>query len=275
MFNEIKNKLWNQHDLNNKNVLVIREQGAGDEILYGSMYNDIINLNNNVKIEVDNRLLKLFKRSFGSKNNFVSENKLSQNKKSLKKIDRLIFAGSLGRIFRNQKNDFPKNNQYLFPDKQIVKTIKSRLNTINKKPKIGISWISKNKKFGKGKSMDLISLLPILNKKKASFVNLQYGDTSEEIDNFNNETGINIIDLKDIDKFNDFESLAALLESLDLLITVSNTTAHLAGAIGKETWVMAPKRRIIAILLEYRDGYYTLVSFNTYLSKNKYMGKYY
>ena len=50
-----------------------------------------------------------------------------------------------------------------------------------------------------------------------------------------------ILDLKDIDKFNDFESLAALLESLDLLITVSNTTAHLAGAIGKETWVMAPK----------------------------------
>ena len=31
------------------------------------------------------------------------------------------------------------------------------------------------------------------------------------------------------------------LNSLDLLITVSNTTAHLAGAIGKKTWVMAPK----------------------------------
>ena len=54
------------------------------------------------------------------------------------------------------------------------------------------------------------------------------------------ETQLLIIDLDDIDKFDDFESLAALIQSLDLFITVSNTTAHLSGAIGKETWVFIP-----------------------------------
>ena len=62
----------------------------------------------------------------------------------------------------------------------------------------------------------------------------------KEISDFKKETGIDVIDLEDIDKFNDFENLAALIESLDLFITVSNTTAHLSGSIGKETWVMAP-----------------------------------
>ena len=63
--NEIKHKLWNGHDLKSKNILVVREQGAGDEILYSSMYGDIINLNKNVKIETDVRFLKLFKLKKG------------------------------------------------------------------------------------------------------------------------------------------------------------------------------------------------------------------
>ena len=82
---------------------------------------------------------------------------------------------------------------------------------------------------------------PILETKEATFINMQYDDHIKEINDFKNTTGIEIIDFKDIDKFNDFESLAGLIESLDLFITVSNTTAHLAAALGKETWVMAPK----------------------------------
>ena len=106
---------------------------------------------------------------------------------------------------------------------------------------MGISWYSNNKRIGGGKSMSLMSLLPVIQTNKISFINLQYGNHLKEIRDFNKNTGIKIFDLKDIDKFNDFESLAALIDSLDLFITVSNTTAHLAGAIGKETWVMAPK----------------------------------
>ena len=89
--------------------------------------------------------------------------------------------------------------------------------------------------------MSLNTLLPILKIKNVSYVNLQYGDYSNDIKKFTNETGIEIIDLHEIDKFNDFNNLAALIDSLDLFITVSNTTAHLSAALGKETWVMAPK----------------------------------
>ena len=238
-YKSIMKKIWNGTKIKKQKTLVIREQGAGDEILYSSMYKDFNILNNNVIFEADPRLITLFKRSL--KVNLIPANKISNNKKALKDIDMTIFAGSLGRVCRNKKSDFPKTDKYLVPKKEISKKIKLRLNRINNNPKVGISWYSKNKRIGGGKSIKLMELFPILKLKEISFVNLQYDNHKKEIQEFTKKTNIKIIDLDDIDKFNDFESLASLLDSLDLLITVSNTTAHLAGAIGKKTWVMAPK----------------------------------
>ena len=158
-----------------------------------------------------------------------------------KNFNKIIFAGSLGKIFRQKINNFSKKKNYIITNKKIVGDMQLRLNQINNRPKIGISWFSKNKRIGGGKSIKLQELLPILELKEVSYVNMQYDNRREEIKEFKEQTGIEIIELDDIDKFNDFESLAALIESLDLFITVSNTTAHLSGAIGKETWVMAPK----------------------------------
>ncbi|MBD41851.1 MAG: hypothetical protein CMI92_00165 [Pelagibacteraceae bacterium] len=236
-YENIKEKLWSGEKLTNQKLLVLREQGAGDEILYSSMYQDLTNINKNVVFETDPRLISLFKRSF--KINFIKDKFYSKN--DLDKFDKIIFAGSLGKFFRKNINEFPKRKNYLISNKEIVKKINTRLNKLNNNKKIGISWFSKNKRIGGGKSINLNEMKPILETKEATFINMQYDDHIKEINDFKNTTGIEIIDFKDIDKFNDFESLAGLIGSLDLFITVSNTTAHLAAALGKETWVMAPK----------------------------------
>ena len=70
---------------------------------------------------------------------------------------------------------------------------------------------------------------------------LQYGDTTKEIGEFQKLSNIKIHNIKNIDLFNDFESIAALLKNLDLFITVSNSTAHLAGALGVPTFLIKPK----------------------------------
>ena len=72
------------------------------------------------------------------------------------------------------------------------------------------------------------------------FVDLQYGETAEERDAIKRETGIEIVRLKDIDNTNDIDGLAALVSACDVVVTVSNTTAHLAGALGVPTWVFVP-----------------------------------
>jgi ADP-heptose:LPS heptosyltransferase len=73
----------------------------------------------------------------------------------------------------------------------------------------------------------------------AQFVDLQYGDTAAERAAAE-AMGLNLAHLPDVDLFNDIDGLAALLAACDLVISVSNTTAHLSGALGVPTWVMVP-----------------------------------
>ena len=239
----IKEKLWkNENLLKNDKILVVKEQGIGDEILYGSMYPDLINNFPNVIIESDHRLISLFKRSFDSvnKNRFHNYLNFSGNKKKLEQFKTVIYAGSLGKLFRNKISDFPKK-RFLKSNKKLQEKIKIDLDKLNNLKKVGISWKSKREHYGKYKSIDLPLLLPILKLKELFFINMQYGDCEKEIKEFNNKNKTNIHTFDDVDLFNDFEGAGALLKNLDLFITVSNSTAHLAGALGVPTWLIKPK----------------------------------
>ena len=72
------------------------------------------------------------------------------------------------------------------------------------------------------------------------FVDLQYGDTRADREALERELGLHIERLDDIDTTNDIDGLAALMTACDLVATVSNTTAHLAGALGRPTFVFIP-----------------------------------
>ena len=70
--NRVRNKLWLGENIDkNKKILIIKEQGVGDEILYGSMYPDLLNKFCNVQIETEPRLISLFERSLNKKNTFI------------------------------------------------------------------------------------------------------------------------------------------------------------------------------------------------------------
>ena len=231
----------NIKDIKNKKILVLREAGLGDEILFSSIYTELIKQNNNVIIECDHRLKNIYKRSFNY-DKFISKSSFLRSKSNLIKYDFSIYAGSLCGIFRKNLSDF-NYNEYLKPNIKKVKYFHRKLRNINLMPKIGISWISTRLDLGKDKSVDLKELLPILKRKNFSFVNLQYGDFNKKIYYFNKKYNLNIIDIPELDKFKDIEGLLALISGLDLVITVRNTTAHLSGSIGKQTLLLAPDNR--------------------------------
>ena len=72
-------------------------------------------------------------------------------------------------------------------------------------------------------------------------VNLQYGDVEDEIREFKEVTGIDIVQCASVDNREDLDGLAALIEVCDLVVSTSNVTIHMAGALAKETWVMLPR----------------------------------
>ena len=242
----VKNKLWSDEKLTNKNkILIIKEQGIGDEILFSSMYPDLLVKFPNCVIETEKRLLNLFKFSFKHNDNFVEYRSISGNKDELKKFDHTIYAGSLGKLFRNSISDFPKN-KFLLSSKILNVQNTNLINLSSDKIKIGISWTSKSL-VGKDKSLTLNQLKPIfLINTKFIFINMQYHDSSKEIIQFEKENKkIKINNLIDTDMYNDFDTLASVLSKLDLFITVSNSTAHLAAALGVETWVIKPKNHAV------------------------------
>ena len=242
--NIVKNKLWDGKSIKkNSKILIIKEQGVGDEILYSSMYEEVLKKYKNIEIETDKRLIPLFKNSFNSKS-FVPVSTYSNSEKKLDVFDEIIYAASLGKIFRNKLSDFPRKD-YLLPSKKDINKFSNILLKIDKKIKIGISWKSRNEETGNDKSLDLNLLAPIINNKSLTFINMQYGDTDQELDNFNNNNVCKIHTISELDLFNDFSSMAGLIKNLDLFISVSSTTAHLSAAVGTPTWIIKPKNHVL------------------------------
>ena len=222
----------------NKKILVLREQGIGEEILFSSIYKELINLNKNISIETDKRLINIFERSFEC-NLFVPDGYYSKNKEMLKKFDSIIFAGSLCSYFRKNKSNF-LNKPYLIED--FNKTAEIKKDPVFKKNdlKIGLSWKSVVSIYGKLKSLNLSDFKSLI-KKNRQFINLQYGNVDEEIKQKVNQD-FNIYSFEKIDLFNDLEFLMSILKNLDVFVTVSNSTAHLASAMGVKTFLICTKK---------------------------------
>ena len=113
---------------------------------------------------------------------------------------------------------------------------------------IGISWKSIQTKY-KTKSVQLKDMERIFSGLDVVLVNLQYGDVEDEIREFKDATGIEVVQCASVDNREDLDGLAALIAVCDLVVSTSNVTVHMAGALAKDTWV----------LLHYVSVYYWLV----------------
>ena len=235
-------------------ILVIREQGVGDEILYGTMYFDLLNEFSDLIIECDERLIPLFKNSFQlHKDKFVKLGTYSSDVNEINNFDHIVYAGSLGKYFRNDLNSFSQN-PYL---KSIQNYKDLELDNILSEVqglKIGISWKSFKNRYSSEKSLSLEDFENIFNVNNSIIFNLQYGDVKEELKSFTKKQNYKIITLDNLDLFNNFSGLANLLNNLDLFVTVSNSTAHLASALGVRTILIKPANHASFHYWDYEDG---------------------
>jgi len=231
---------WDGDTSRPRRLLLWGEQGIGDQILYASMIADLAASPMHIDVEIDPRLVPLFQRSFPRIAWLQPQDPRS--------IDRAAYAGqaplaSLGRWLRPSFDAFPGHRGYLKADAGKTKSLAARLRAPGAEKVIGISWASTNREFGDRKSAALTDWIEILRMPGVRFVDLQYGDTGDDRDELRKLHGLEIQHLGEIDLYSDLESLAALCAACDLVITVSNVTAHVAGALGKPVWLLAPLGR--------------------------------
>ena len=219
-------------------LLVLPEQGLGDQIFYGGILADLENNSIHATVCVDDRLVALFQRSF-HRLSFIGTSALSEVTIS-SSFARHIHIGSLGSLFRRSDADFKRiQSPYLWGDGDLLTKFQARLKSANQLV-CGLSWDSKHTENGRTKRMSLTDLLPALQVSNVHFVDLQYGDTQAERQSLANMHGVAMTHMDDVDNFHDIDKLAALIQACDVVVTVSNSTAHLAAALGKATLVMLP-----------------------------------
>jgi tetratricopeptide (TPR) repeat protein len=215
-------------------LLVWGEQGLGDEILHAGMIPDLLQRTAPVTLEVEPRLVTLFARSFPGVAVIPVGAALAPGPFAAQEP-----IASLGRRFRPSWEAFPKRDRgYLVADEMRTRALRRRLD--DGRTVVGLSWVSKAPIGGAQKSARLADFADLLRSPGYRFVDLQYGDTHTEREAVERELGVRVERLPDIDNTNDLDGLAALMGACDAVVTVSNTTAHLAGALGRPTWVMVP-----------------------------------
>ncbi len=216
-------------------IMLHGEQGLGDQIIYLSLLHEVVNWPNPILVKIEPRLIPLFKRSFPAINFYSDKENLDP---SLYKHHALV--GSLPQFFRNSKESFlNQKKSFLIADEIKTSMLRNQL-TVKKDFVCGIAWKSKNEEIGHCKTASLNDFLPILKLPSINFLDLQYGDTLGERSDLKNKHDIILTKIDDIDNFNDIDGLASLINACDFIVTISNVTAHIAGALGKKVFLIVP-----------------------------------
>mgnify|MGYP001346965734 FL=1 len=237
---------WEGTDPKDKSILVWTEQGIGDEIMFSSILPDLLNRNANVIVESDTRMVSLFQRSF-PKIRFIPRQNPPNSQLLNTTVDYQTPIGSLGKWFRTDKNSFILNrNTYLRACPKKTSEIRKKYQELAKeKILIGISWkstgINQRQTYSKKKKSTLLEhWQPVLAQRNYYFINLQYGNVKQELNEFQKHNNLKIHQDEEIDSLSSLDDFAAQISALDLVISTSNTTVHLAGALGKQVWTLLP-----------------------------------
>lgn len=222
-------------------LLLWAEQGIGDEIFHAGLLPLVPTDRMRVTLAVDKRLHAIFRRSF-PQFDVIDSGALT----APMEVSHAAQApmGDLGGILDIDAEGLGRRGpSFLRPDIARRAAIVHAPDFPKARPVVGLSWKSANKKFGAEKSLRLTDLAPVLALPGLSFVNLQYGDVTNDIADARQSLGVDIHEVAGLDLYNDIDGLMALVDACDVVVTTSNVTAHVAGSIGKKAVVMVPANR--------------------------------
>jgi tetratricopeptide (TPR) repeat protein len=217
-------------------LLIWHEQGVGDELMFLSLLPELAR-EMKLLVECDARLVGLLGRSIAGVEFVPRAPDGAGPSRWPEDVVAQTPAGSLMRYMRPDPASFAEGGAYLKPDEARRDALRERYG--HDRLRVGLSWHTTAASSGARRRLALSSLLPFLRNPHARFINLQYGDHADEIAALAGH-GIELLQDPSVDSWADLDGFAAQVASLDLVITIDNSTAHMAGALGVPCWVMLP-----------------------------------
>ena len=221
--------LWNGTPAAGKRILVQTEQGYGDTLQF-VRYIPLL-AEAGLKVVLENRLAPLNPLL----TSLAGLAGICDGRSGDEESECCIPLLSLPRLFSTTLENIPGQVPYLAPSAEKTAAWRDRV-AGDRNFKVGICWAGR-KKPDHRRSIPA-SFLTVLNTiKNISWYSLQVNETDENLSS--EEPGIT--DLIDLTVYiHDFEDTAALIVSLDLVITIDSSVAHLAGSLAAPTWLLLP-----------------------------------
>ena len=224
-----KQPLWDgKKSLKDKSILLYSEQGLGDTIQFSRYILLIKALGAKVILETHKELLNIV----GSIDSNITVILMGQ---TLPHFDFQCPLLSLPLKFGTGLKNIPSPNRYIWADKRIVPKWKKKIGS-QKKPLIGLVWegnpLHKN---DYNRSILLAELIPHL-PKKYEYIGLQKDIRESNLKTLKRSSMIDNL----IDNNVSMDDTAAIIENLDIVISVDTSVAHLSASMGKPTWILLP-----------------------------------
>jgi hypothetical protein len=226
---------WTGEQLGPGRLLIWGEQGVGDEIFFAGLIPDVIRTGNRCTVDCDARLKPLLARSFpeidvisGHHPDHVPEFEIAAH----------LPSGSLPGLFRPTSAAFAATKSpYLIADAVARNRIRARY--ADGRRLVGLAWQTKSPKAGHSRSVGLSMLAPLFALPGIRWISLQYGDPDALQAQAAQAAAPILID-RAVVQFSDIDLFASQIAAMDMVVTIDNSTAHLAGALGVAAWVLLP-----------------------------------
>ncbi|MDP3855306.1 tetratricopeptide repeat protein [Phenylobacterium sp.] len=240
-------------DLAGKSMLIVGEQGLGDEIMFANVLPDVIEAlgpNGRLILAVEPRLVPLFQRSYpaarvGAHATYLAEGRTYRplpflDDAAMAGIDLWTPIGSLLREFRREVSAYPVRPHFLEADPVRVAHWRKVLDGAPAGRKVGLLWKSGSTLGARHRYYSTFEQWAgVLAAPGIAFVNLQYGDVAGELEQARRELGVEIWNPPGIDLKQDLDDVAALSCALDLVIGFPNATSNIAAACGAPSWLIS------------------------------------
>jgi Flp pilus assembly protein TadD len=233
--------MWKGEALKGKSVLILAEQGLGDQVMFASCLPDVLALDpSRVVVEVVDRIAPTIARSFPACEVVATKQDSTLNwVKEVGEIDYFIPMGDLPQYFRRDVAAFPQHTGYLRASPARVDHWRQTLAALGPRPKIGVSWRGGTEQTRSVlRTMSAHQVGGLAGAAQADWICVQYGSVESDL---GLAAGNGMALHYWPEAISDLDEFAALISALDLVITVCNTTVHYAGALGRPVWVMAPR----------------------------------
>jgi tetratricopeptide (TPR) repeat protein len=232
---------WKGEPLEGKSVLIHAEQGLGDTIQFCRYVPLIVARGGVPLLQVQIGVMKLLK-SMGVVQS--GEARIAELGIKPPDFDLECPLMSLPAIFGTTLDTVPWSGAYLGADPELAKEKRKLLSgeraqrEFGQPPlRVGIAWAGNpSYKADRYRSTKLETLYPLLRVPGISWVSLQKGDPIKQLCNLPKDLFV----WDGCSQDRDLSDTAAVIDSLDLVITTDTCIAHLAGAMGKPVWILLP-----------------------------------